>query len=71
MDDPGRRKLSPTPDWLTGVIVRVSGPLTRIRCRKCDEVLCTIAHEDSLWVLADVARDHRQFCRDDEELPNG
>lgn len=64
---PERRQLSPTPDWLTGIVVRFVGTQTRVRCRECDGLLCSITHNDSLWVLADVARDHRQFCRDKEE----
>lgn len=62
-----RRKLSSTPDWAVGCVLKIAAGLVRLRCRKCDEVLLTVAHDDSLWVLADVARDHRMFCRDDEE----
>lgn len=67
-----KRDLASVPDWLTGIVIRRGfGGKPRherdeLRCRQCDELLCVVA-EDSLWVLADVARDHRQFCRDKEE----
>jgi hypothetical protein len=73
MSDPARRELSSVPNWLTGIIIRRGfGGNPRherdeLRCRQCDELLCVVDQDDSLWVLADVARDHRTFCRDKEE----
>lgn len=69
MGSPARRSLSPTPDWLTGIVIKIhdEGPSHRVTCRECGEIICVVDPNDSLWVLADVARDHRQFCRDKEE----
>jgi hypothetical protein len=74
------RKLSPVPDWLTGIVIgteshevddyngeRMTWPRPALRCRQCGELLTTLDLNEPLWVLADVARDHRQFCRDTEE----
>ena len=63
-----KRQLTIVPDWLTGCVVQFIGLQDpKVKCRQCGEVLCAIDQGDSLWVLADVARDHRQFCRDKEE----
>lgn len=68
MSEPASRKLSPVPEWLLGImILPTRGGIVRVRCRQCDEVLCSVTAKDSLWILADVAHDHRKFCRDDEE----
>jgi hypothetical protein len=67
-----RRNLTAVSDWLTGIIIEVRDelPSHRMKCRECGELLCVVDPNDSLWVLADVARDHRQFCRDKEERPH-
>ena len=36
-------------------------------CFDGSELLWVIDPGDTLWVLGDVARDHRMFCRDAEE----
>ena len=67
---PRRRTLAPVPNWLIGIVIDVRDeiPSHRVTCRECGELLCVVDPNDSLWVLADVARDHRTFCRDKEEL---
>jgi len=56
------------PDWLTGLVVQFSDrQVPKVKCRQCGENLCTIEQGDQLWVLVDVARDHRIFCRDAKE----
>jgi hypothetical protein len=66
---PDGRKLTSTPDWLVGTVIKFVGMLPpRLCCRQCDELLCTVEQKDSLWILADVVRDHRKWCRSDEEL---
>lgn len=71
MSEPAKRNLSSTSDWLTGISVHLmideDHPWPSIRCRQCGEVLCYIDPVEPLWILADVARDHRMFCRDNEE----
>ena len=62
------RQLTMVPEWLLGITVRFKGlqdPV--IWCRHCGETLCTIDQGELLWTLADVARDHRKFCRDKAE----
>lgn len=68
MNHSARRKLAAVPDWLTGIVVEVRDetPSHRMRCRECGELLCVV-DDDALWILVDVARDHRQFCQDKEE----
>lgn len=67
-----RLDLSPVPNWTTGIVVEVGDDGRQLlRCRHCREVVCTIDLGDQLWVLVDVARDHRMFCRDPEEWSNG
>lgn len=60
--------LTMAPEWLLGIVVRFKGlqdPV--IWCRHCGETLCAIEQGERLWTLADVARDHRKFCRDKDE----
>lgn len=62
MSSPAKRILAATPDWLTGIVIEVRDEIAshRMRCRECGELLCVV-DPGPLWVLADVARDHRCF----------
>jgi hypothetical protein len=62
-----KRDPSPTPSWLLGICARIVDVGWVIRCNECGKVLCTIDQGDSLWILADVSRDHRKLCRDSKE----
>jgi len=64
------RKLSTVPDWLIGIVVtpRDDGRLSLV-CSECGELLCLVEIGDSLWVFADVARDHRKFREHADEQP--
>jgi hypothetical protein len=55
----------PVSNLLRGILVvcELHGPHLEIRCQQCNEMLCHVEAGDSLWVLADVARDHRKMCR--------
>ena len=65
---PSRRALTPTPEWLLNVVVRFIGQQDpKLVCEECKEILCTVGQSTSLWFLADVAHDHRTFCRGSQE----